>query len=109
MGCALIRELHVYGVLQSVGARAATTMAPTTFDDINMPEAVASSDETAKSHKKPSQHGGFGRQLMRRAERIAGDAGYSKLAVISGVGVRNYYRRLGEPLSTSHISSCRIG
>jgi len=32
---------------------------------------------------------------MARAEEIASDAGYTKLAVISGVGVRNYYRRLG--------------
>jgi len=30
--------------------------------------------------------------LIRRAEESATDAGYDKLAVISGIGVRQYYR-----------------
>jgi len=30
--------------------------------------------------------------LIRRAEEIAADAGYEKLAVLSGIGVREYYR-----------------
>jgi elongator complex protein 3 len=66
-GAAFIRELHTYGTQLGIGAR----------------------DE------KASQHKGFGRKLMTEAERIARKAGYTKLAVISGIGVRGYYRKLG--------------
>ncbi len=42
------------------------------------------------------QHRGFGRKLMEEAERIARDEwGVGRVVVISGVGVRNYYRKLG--------------
>ena len=42
------------------------------------------------------QHQGFGTLLMEEAERIAREEhGSKKLAVISGVGVRSYYARLG--------------
>lgn len=34
-------------------------------------------------------------RLMEEAERMATAHGYSKIAVISGVGTRNYYRKLG--------------
>jgi elongator complex protein 3 len=64
---ALIRELHVYG-------------------------------QAVPIHQKQStkaQHKGFGRQLMERAEEIAKDDGRDKVVVISGVGVREYYRKLG--------------
>lgn len=63
-GAALVRELHVYGQL--------------------IPTLDASS--TA------AQHVGFGRALMARAEQIAAEAGFTAMAVISGVGARNYYR-----------------
>jgi len=64
-GCGLIRELHVYGKMQSVGAAAKI------------------------------QHCGLGSKLLQKAEEIARDLGWSKLAVISGVGVRDYYRQRG--------------
>ena len=32
---------------------------------------------------------------MNDAERIAADAGFRKVAVISGIGTRDYYRKLG--------------
>ncbi len=35
---------------------------------------------------------------MREAERIAVSRGYFKIAVIAGIGVRNYYRKLGYEL-----------
>jgi GNAT superfamily N-acetyltransferase len=70
--CALIRELHVYGV-------------------------VAPSRKTTVDSDKV-QHTGYGRRLMREAERIAVSRGYKKIAVISGIGVRNYYRKLGYEL-----------
>lgn len=41
------------------------------------------------------QHRGYGRQLLEKAEEIAGDAGRDKILVLSGVGVREYYRNLG--------------
>ncbi|MCS7137033.1 MAG: tRNA uridine(34) 5-carboxymethylaminomethyl modification radical SAM/GNAT enzyme Elp3 [Candidatus Caldarchaeum sp.] len=65
----LVRELHVYGAMKTVGTQA---------------------DETT------SQHRGFGRILMKEAERIVFEEhGLGRLAVISGVGVRGYYRKLG--------------
>ncbi|HSD11967.1 MAG TPA: tRNA uridine(34) 5-carboxymethylaminomethyl modification radical SAM/GNAT enzyme Elp3, partial [Patescibacteria group bacterium] len=66
-GAAFVRELHTYGVLVPIAGRD--------------PEA--------------SQHKGLGRALMTEAERIARAAGYRTLAVISGIGVRAYYRKLG--------------
>jgi elongator complex protein 3 len=42
------------------------------------------------------QHQGFGSLLMMEAERIAREEhGSVKIAVISGVGTRHYYRKLG--------------
>jgi len=67
-GAALIRELHVYGSIVPVG-------------------------EKAKS--MDWQHRGYGAELIGCAEGIARDGGYQKLAVTSGIGVREYYRRLG--------------
>lgn len=63
---AVIREVHVYGKMVPLGAR----------------------DEAW-------QHKGYGRRLIDRAEEIAATAGYGKIAVISGVGAREYYRKLG--------------
>lgn len=65
---ALIRELHVYG----------KTI------------AVNNASET-----NSSQHIGFGTRLLLEAEKIAFEFGYKKIAVISGVGVREYYRKRG--------------
>lgn len=65
-GEAMIREVHVYGVVAAVDGAS---------------EGV--------------QHHGLGRQLVERAARIARDAGYERLNVISAVGTRNYYRSLG--------------
>lgn len=65
--CAFIRELHVYGQLVSIGEH----------DD------------------EASQHKGLGRQLVEAAEKIAKENGFAKVAIISGVGVRDYYRKLG--------------
>jgi len=69
-GAALVRELHVYGqLIPTVDAKG--------------------------SH---AQHVGLGTQMMREAERIAQSHGATKIAVISGVGVRNFYRKLGYDL-----------
>lgn len=70
-----IRELHVYGRLVKIGAR-----------DI-----------------RAEQHKGLGSKLMRAAEKIAFKHGYTKLAVISGIGVRDYYRKLGYRKNASYM------
>jgi len=41
------------------------------------------------------QHVGIGKMLMRRAEEKANENGYKKIVVISGVGAREYYYKLG--------------
>jgi elongator complex protein 3 len=67
-GAALLRELHVYGSLVPVGVDADT-------------------DEW--------QHRNYGRVLLSKAEEIVAGAGYNNLAIMSGIGVRPYYRRQG--------------
>lgn len=72
----LIRELHVYGTAVAVHAR----------------------DESK------FQHQGYGTLLMREAERIAKEEHRStKVAVISGVGTRHYYRKLGYHLEGPYM------
>ena len=61
--CALIREVHVYG--QSLG--------------------VGNSGSS-------SQHKGYGQLLVKTAEQISFMNGFSKVAVIAGVGTREYYK-----------------
>ena len=61
----LIRELHVYGETTKLGEQGNT------------------------------QHLGFGKQLMQEAEKIAKEFNKNKIVVISGVGVKLYYRNLG--------------
>lgn len=76
-GTSIVRELHVYGSVVPVNARD-----PTKF-----------------------QHQGFGMMLMEEAERIAREEhGANKLAVISGVGTRNYYRKMGYELEGPYMS-----
>jgi histone acetyltransferase (RNA polymerase elongator complex component) len=88
---ALIRELHVYGQLATVDARTdkETSSSHTNSSQTNSNDLLGDDDQ---------QHVGFGTRLMRRAEEIAAASGYSRVAVISGVGVRNYYRKLGYEL-----------
>ena len=70
---AIIRELHIYGELVSVG------------------------------EKKRVQHAGLGKKLLQEAEKIAQEKGYEKMIIISGVGVRNYYRKLGYKLENTYM------
>lgn len=75
-GCSIVRELHVYGSVVPVSARD-----PSKF-----------------------QHQGFGMLLMEEAERIAREEhGSQKIAVISGVGTRNYYRKIGYELEGPYV------
>ena len=70
---AMIRELHVYGQLVPKG----------------------------KSSKV--QHIGLGKRLMAEAEKIALQNGAKSMAVISGVGVRGYYKKLGYKLKQTYM------
>lgn len=70
---ALIRELHVYGRAVPVG-------------------------ESGNAF----QHRGFGERLLKEAEEIARD-GFDRIAVISGVGVRDYYRKFGYRLRDGYM------
>ncbi|OQV16113.1 Elongator complex protein 3 [Hypsibius exemplaris] len=74
--CSIVRELHVYGSVVPVASRD-----PSKF-----------------------QHQGFGQLLMEEAARIAlEEHGSYKLAVISGVGTRDYYRKLGYELEGPYM------
>ncbi|ASJ01411.1 tRNA uridine(34) 5-carboxymethylaminomethyl modification radical SAM/GNAT enzyme Elp3 [Thermococcus gorgonarius] len=65
---AIVRELHVYGPLVPIGEKP----------------------------KYEWQHRGYGRELLSEAERIAREEfDVKKMLVISGVGVREYYRKFG--------------
>ncbi|XP_054239662.1 elongator complex protein 3 [Indicator indicator] len=75
-GVSIVRELHVYGSVVPVSSRD-----PSKF-----------------------QHQGFGMLLMEEAERIAKEEhGSWKIAVISGVGTRNYYRKIGYELEGPYM------
>ncbi len=70
---AIIRELHVYGQLVSIG------------------------------NKKKVQHAGLGKLLLQKAEKIAKENGVEKMTIISGVGVRGYYRKFGYRLKKTYM------
>jgi elongator complex protein 3 len=56
-----------------------------------------------KSDENKTQHKGFGKMLMAKAEEITKENGKDKLIVISGVGVRGYYRKLGYSLEGPYM------
>ncbi len=72
---AMIREVHTYG------------------------EALGFNEKT----KTSPQHRRLGKQLMKEAEKIAIKHGFKKIAVIAGIGSRNYYRRLGYRLQNTYL------
>lgn len=65
--CAIVRELHIYGKQIPVGER----------------------------ESKSVQHYNFGFKLLKEAENIVKKEGIKKLAIISGIGVKDYYRKFG--------------
>jgi len=73
---ALIRELHVLGMQVSVN--------------------------NTQNNENRTQHKNLGTKLMRNAELI-GFMYNKKIAVISGVGVRNYYRKKGYKLVDTYL------
>lgn len=69
VGCAIIREVHVFGDQLPVGAP---------------PDGSG-------------QHMGFGKKMLAEAERLVQETypDISKIAVIAGAGARPYYRKFG--------------
>ncbi|MEA3344113.1 MAG: tRNA uridine(34) 5-carboxymethylaminomethyl modification radical SAM/GNAT enzyme Elp3, partial [Patescibacteria group bacterium] len=68
---AIVREIHTYGQLHPL-------------------------KNSALLISNSPQHKGMGKKLMKEAERITKEEfGLNKIAVISGIGVRNYYKKLG--------------
>lgn len=78
-GCALVREVHVYGPALQIGRDAEDSPAAT------------------------RQHRGLGRRLLVRAEELAREGGYPRMAVIASVGTRAYYRRRGYALQGTYM------
>jgi elongator complex protein 3 len=72
---ALLRELHVFGRAIPVGER----------------------DEEGLQHK------GIGKMLLQKAEEICKANEKDKIVVISGVGVREYYRKIGYSLEGPYM------
>ena len=64
---ALVRELHVYGNMIKIGDK----------------------------NPKIGQHTGFGEKLLKEAENLSIENGKEEIAIISGIGSRNYYRKFG--------------
>src|SRR3989338_469296 len=71
---ALIRELHTYGELIPIGNK-----------------------------KKAVQHLGLGKRLMAQAEKICKHQDFKNIAVIAGIGVRQYYKKLGYQLEGTYM------
>ena len=59
--------------------------------------------EIGENNSKATQHKGLGEELLSLAEERAKKEGVSKLAIISGVGVRGYYKKFGYSLSESYM------
>jgi len=73
---AIIREVHTYGQMVPVAKKI-----------------------------KAAQHKGLGKKLMKEAEKIAKkEFKIKKMAVISGIGVRDYYRKLGYRLKDTYMT-----
>ncbi|MDD2696986.1 MAG: tRNA uridine(34) 5-carboxymethylaminomethyl modification radical SAM/GNAT enzyme Elp3 [Candidatus Pacebacteria bacterium] len=75
---AFIREVHTYGFQLPINGDSSSLISP--------------------------QHKGLGRKLMKEAERITKkELNLKKIAVISGVGVRPYFRGLGYELENTYM------
>jgi elongator complex protein 3 len=74
-GAALLRELHVVGPSLEFGR--------------DLPGAA--------------QHAGLGARLLARAEARAAESGFARLAVISALGTRHYYHKLGYSLAGTYM------
>lgn len=77
--CALIRELHTYGKVVPCSNN----------------EHLYTDNKILLAINNQVQHKGYGKQLLVKAEEIAFNNNFNRIAVIAGVGVREYYRKQG--------------
>lgn len=66
-GASIIREVHVYGRMAGIGENSGSK----------------------------AQHLGLGTKLIEKARELSAEAGFEKMAVISAIGTREYYRSKG--------------
>ncbi len=76
-GHAMIREVHVYGPVLPLG----------------------------EDSQGEAQHMGLGTQLVEKAKVLAREAGYGRIAVISAIGTREYYRKHGFALDGLYMTT----
>ena len=72
---AMIREVHVYGQAVDVGNK----------------------------EGEKAQHLGLGTLLVEKAQEISKENNFKKIAVISAIGTRNYYKKLGFKLEELYM------
>jgi elongator complex protein 3 len=65
--CSIIREVHIYGKVLGIESE----------------------------NRGEPQHLGLGRNLIEKAEKISKENNFEKIAVISAIGTREYYRKRG--------------
>ncbi|MFZ1970631.1 MAG: tRNA uridine(34) 5-carboxymethylaminomethyl modification radical SAM/GNAT enzyme Elp3 [Candidatus Nanoarchaeia archaeon] len=75
-GNAIVRELHVYGHSVKIGEK----------------------------EKNATQHIGLGKKLLEKAEEITNEHNIKKISIISGIGVREYYKKLGYHLEGFYMT-----
>jgi hypothetical protein len=56
-----------------------------------------------------AQHFGIGKSLLAIAEEISTKYGYKQIAIISGIGVRDYYRKRGYELRGTYMMKNILG
>ena len=76
LNSSIVRELHVYGKMIPVNSKEITK----------------------------TQHSGLGKKLMKKAEEITKKNNLNKVSVISGIGVRGYYKKLGYKLEGTYMT-----
>ena len=100
-GEAIIRELHVYGKALKLDEKGE-------FTPKGVHQVGARTSSRPRGHIEDfmpykGQHKGLGKWLMKEAEEIVVAKGMNKISVISGVGVRGYYEKLGYELEDSYM------
>jgi elongator complex protein 3 len=89
----IIRELHVYGKALGLGERNTSGPQGGTPKVFGEPNTL-----------QRAQHTGLGKWLMKEAEKIVKEKKINELSVISGIGVREYYKKLGYDLEGSYMA-----
>jgi elongator complex protein 3 len=107
-------EEHFLSLVTAEDALAAFARLSLPSDDAPLPElrgaallrelhVVGPSVELGRGEDGAPQHVGLGGRLLAQAEAIAAERGYGRLAVISALGTRAYYRRRGYSLEGTYM------